>query len=108
MDWQRAIRGLGNEKLLKQLVDAFLQETAQLLPELREAISEKNTAEVRRLSHTIKGSAALFAATSTEDAASRLETIGSENDLEGAEEAYTALHNEVERLNEALQAAANQ
>jgi HPt (histidine-containing phosphotransfer) domain-containing protein len=103
MDWVAALEQLGgNETLLRELAPLFFGEADQLLPELREAISLKDANAVQRLGHTLKGAASHFAADPAMAAAARLESMGRDKNLTGANEAYELLEREVERLQQAL------
>jgi len=107
MDWNAALEQLdGSEELLRELMGIFVEESDDLMLGLRQAIGQRNMAEVRRLAHTIKGGAKHFAAHSVEAAALRLETMGRDGDLAGADEAYARLDCEVEQLKRALTVAA--
>jgi HPt (histidine-containing phosphotransfer) domain-containing protein len=92
----------GSEELLRELMAIFVEESGKLMPALRQAIEQQNMAEVRRLAHTIKGAATHFAAHSVVAAALRLEKMGRDGDLAGADEAYARLEREVEQLKQAL------
>lgn len=99
MDWNAAVNLVGgSEEMLRELLVLFFKESGEYLSSLRQAIDQENLADVRRCAHTIKGSATYFAAPSTVDAATRLETMGKNGDLTGANEALTLLEHEVERL----------
>ncbi len=103
MDWNAAVdRVGGREDLLKQMAAIFFKETDKLVPALREAIDQRDMVKVRRLAHSIKGSASCFAAPSAVSAAVRLEFMGRDDDLTGADEAYSVLEHELKRLKQAL------
>jgi two-component system sensor kinase len=103
MDWNAALEQIGgSDELLRELMEIFVDESGKLMPALRQAIEQPNLAEVRRLAHTIKGAATHFAAPSVVAAAFRLETMGRDGDLAGADEAYARLEREVEQLKKAL------
>jgi two-component system sensor kinase len=103
MDWNAAVTRIGGrEDLLRQMVPIFFKESAKLLPALREALSRQDLAKVRNLSHALKGSASCFAATPAESAALCLEFIGRDGALGEADQAYTLLEREIERLKGAL------
>ncbi|HPM82895.1 MAG TPA: response regulator, partial [Candidatus Anammoximicrobium sp.] len=103
MDRNAALELLGGrEELLGELTALFFEETDKLMPALRTAVQQQHIAEVRRLAHTIKGAATHFAAPATVAAALRLETLGRDGDLAGADEALARLEREVERLKHAL------
>jgi two-component system sensor histidine kinase/response regulator len=103
MDWNAAVdRVGGREDLLKQMVGLFFKEADKLIPALREAIAQQDMTKVRRVAHSIKGSASCFAASPAVAAAQRLEFMGRDGALIGADEAYAALDREIERLKLAL------
>jgi CheY-like chemotaxis protein/HPt (histidine-containing phosphotransfer) domain-containing protein len=105
LDWEAALKRVaGHEELLRQLAHLFLKEVGAWMPELRQAVTQRDAAKVRRLAHTVKGSAATFAAEATVQAALRLEGMGRDADLGGAEAAYAELEQELGRLLPALQA----
>ena len=72
------------------------------MSDVRQAIDQKQPAQLRRAAHTIKGSVDCFGARPTVAAAQRLENMGRDAQFEGAEEAWIALEREVERLIPAL------
>ena len=103
MDWSAAVdRVGGREDLLKQMVELFYKEIARLVPALREALVQQDMGKVRRLAHSIKGSASCFAAPPAVSAAMRLEFMGRDGVLSGADEAFAVLEREIERLKQAL------
>jgi signal transduction histidine kinase/HPt (histidine-containing phosphotransfer) domain-containing protein len=105
LDWAAALKRIaGYEELLRQLAHVFLKEAGTWMSELRQAVTQQDTAKVRLLAHTVKGSAATFAAKATVEAALRLEVMGRDGNLGGAEEAYAELEQELGRLLPALQA----
>jgi signal transduction histidine kinase/CheY-like chemotaxis protein/tetratricopeptide (TPR) repeat protein len=104
LDWDAAVDRIGGrEDLLKQMVTLFYKEAGKLLPSLQDAIGQQDAAKVRRLAHSVKGSASCFAAPAAISAATRVEFMGQDEDLTGAEEAFTLLEREIERLTEALE-----
>ncbi|MCB9937185.1 MAG: response regulator [Planctomycetaceae bacterium] len=103
MNWNAAVEQIGGrEDLLREVMTLFVSEADSYLTEIQEAIKREDMGEIRRLAHTIKGSAAHFAAQSTVAAAFRLEKMGHDGDLTGVDEAYATLESEVKRLNEAI------
>jgi len=103
MDWNAALDQMGGSAdMLRETITLFFAETETLLPALRASLRQRNAAEVQRLAHTLKGAASCFAARPAEAAATRLEFMGRDNDLTGADEAYGQLEREIERLQQAL------
>jgi CheY-like chemotaxis protein len=105
LDLKAALKSVGGDpKLLGQLVKVFLGECAGSLQGLRQALLARNSAEVRRLAHSFKGSLWIFRAQAAFDAALRLETLARSGDLTQAAEAGAALETELERLQPVLAA----
>src|SRR5262249_54367598 len=87
LDWTRALgRVGGSEELLRQLAHLFVKESGKLLAEVRQAVTSADAARLRRAAHTLKGSADCFAAKPLVEAAERLECMGRDRNLAGAEE----------------------
>ena|GEM_PF-778634 len=98
-DWADALdRFGGNEKTLKELAQLFLDECPKMIGEIEQAISSENAKALRRAAHTLKGSAAIFAATPVVEAAYQVESIGREGNLEEVEEAIVVLKAELKLL----------
>ncbi len=99
LDWGAALERVGGEtELLRTMASLFLQECTHLMPEIRRGITSKDCVVLRRAAHTLRASADYFTAKAAVDAASRLEAMGRKGDLSGAEEAWTALEYEINRL----------
>lgn len=107
LDWDAALEqnGVGAEAT-GQLAELFLQESQKQLAEIREAIGSDDASALRRAAHTMKGSAAVFAAQRTSEAARRLKMIAADGDLSQAEAVYEELVREFDRLCPALTARA--
>ena len=103
IDWDAALEQMGGSHgTLREMITPFIEESGELLSELREAIKTQRMEDVHRLAHTIKGTAFCFAAEPTAAAAARLEMMGRSNNLTDADEACASLEYEVERLTQAL------
>ena len=96
----------GDEELLNELIEIFLQETPKLMNQVREAIAEQDSPTLRRAAHSIKGSASNFGAAAVCTPAARLEKMGQDNDLTGTEPALAELQNALEKTLAALSAFA--
>ena len=92
----------GDEAVAAELAGLFLAECPGLETGIREAVDARNAADLRRHAHTLKGSAGVFKAEAAVDAAQRLEKMGRDGDLDGAEEALSALARELDRLKPVL------
>ena len=97
-------RFAGDEVLLDEVVGVFLAERLQAMRAVREALDRGDGRALERSAHTLKGSIGNFTAGAAFEAALRLETLGRAGDLPGAEAAWPALQDEIERLSKALAA----
>ncbi len=96
----------GSVDMLKELVELFFEEYPKLMVQIRQAITESDKTKLRRAAHTLKGSVAVFGANAARQAAWRLETIGRDGNMNQAEEAWSSMEAEIERLKPALVALA--
>jgi HPt (histidine-containing phosphotransfer) domain-containing protein len=103
VDWATALGRVGNDvELMQELARVFLEECPGWMAELRRALAGGDAAGVRRLAHTVKGSLGQFGARTAFDAAQRLEMMGRDGILAGAEEACVVLEAELGRLRTVL------
>jgi HPt (histidine-containing phosphotransfer) domain-containing protein len=99
VDWAVALKAVGgDEDILRELAEVFLATSPRWLEELRASVGRRDTAGVRRMAHTMKGSLGQLGAGAAHAAAQRLETMGQEDDLGDAAGAFAALEAEVGRL----------
>jgi CheY-like chemotaxis protein/HPt (histidine-containing phosphotransfer) domain-containing protein len=104
LDYRTALKRLcGDEQLLDDLVQFFLDDSPELLGEARAAIERHDAKALERTAHSLKGLASNFGAEETVSAAAALEEIGRNAELVGAESACQALERQVGRLTEVLQ-----
>ena len=73
-------------------------ESEKLMTRIRDAITNEDPSELQRATHTLKGSIRLFGVERPAAAALRLEIMGRDKNLAGAEQAWLKLMKEVERL----------
>jgi two-component system, sensor histidine kinase and response regulator len=105
LDWDGAGAEFDNgEKMLRDLAPLFVEECPKLLRDAREALSSGDAESLRRAAHSVKGSAAVFYAQPTMEAAQRLESLAGSGDVDAARAAIAALEAEAGRLMAALQA----
>ena len=82
IDWSAALATVGGDReLLRDVVDAFLQEGPRLLGELRKAAVDSDAEGLRRAVHTLKASLRYLGAETLFDRAVELEAIGREGRL---------------------------
>jgi two-component system sensor histidine kinase/response regulator len=105
LDEAEALERVGGDYgLLKSLIEVFFDSYPAQLTQLHEAITRGDAAQVYRLAHTLAGAVGIFGARPTLAAATRLEAMGREGKLAGAEEAWKRLNAELGRLKPALTA----
>ena len=103
LDWDGALRKLdGDEELLQELSEMFLEQCPTLMASIGEAISTEDAAELQRLAHTLKGSARVIGGQAAAAAALQLEHIGRDEELKAADSALDALEVKVAELMDAL------
>jgi len=86
----------GDEELVQQLIEVFLEETPKLMNDVRQAMNQGRAEDLARAAHTVKGSLGYFETARALQAALQLEKLGREGDLQTAREAAARLENEVE------------
>ena len=99
VDWSAAMHSVrGDPELLKVIVETFLDEYPQLMAAIRQAIAQHDPRALRRIAHTLKGSVDYFGAHRPFEYAFRLEKMGQDGNLEGAENVAADLENELTGL----------
>ncbi len=99
LDRSQALRRAGGDAyLLRELVELFLGECPALLADMRDAIDRQDALCLRRIAHTLKGSAGTVGATIVSEAALRLEILARTNDLTGVADSYQMLEKELGRV----------
>jgi len=98
-DWAQALEGCeGDEELLQTLIDAFLEESKILMPQLRAAVAKRDATEINGVAHTIKGALLALSAPAPAAVASELEKIAVSGDLTGSDKALAALEENLASL----------
>jgi CheY-like chemotaxis protein len=92
----------GDEQLLSDVIQIFLDDCPVRLEAIRAAVSERHADRVRQEAHALKGAAANLSATGLFEAAQALERIGAENRLEAAEAGWRLVSAEAARAMDAL------
>jgi len=91
-------RCLDNEKLARRLLGKFETRMEQDLERLSEAASGGDSDCVAQLAHHIKGAAGNISADSIQELAASLESMGRNDDLDGATACLESLRRETDRL----------
>lgn len=94
----------GDGELLRELAVVFLENYQAQLTGIQNAIARNDSKALESTAHDIKGSVGVFCAKPALEAALKLEIMGREHYLAGAQKGYTTLKNEVERLRLNLEA----
>jgi CheY-like chemotaxis protein len=103
VDWNEAMRAVkGDRHLLNVVVDAVLEESPGLLTRIRRSIAAGDAPGLRLAAHTLKGSIRYFGQSRAFELAYRLEEMGRDATLDGAEQTLAALEGETARLRSIL------
>ena len=97
----------GDESLLFDLMELFVEDCPRQLQRIREAMDCGDHPAIQRFAHALKGTIANFSAARAVKAAGNLEEIADTQDLVAAELAFVKLEQELDRLKEAFRLAAN-
>ena len=93
---------------LLEISALFLEDCPSQLAQIREAIARNDSEALERVAHTLKGAVGNFGAGLVYAAAQKLEMMGQEDKMDGADEVCADLTREIERLKTALSALANE
>jgi HPt (histidine-containing phosphotransfer) domain-containing protein len=89
---------LEDEELMRELLDALIEDTDRQLPLLDQAIRATDTEQCARLAHYCKGACANMGARAAAGVLARLERSAKEGSLEECSRQLGALAAEVDRL----------
>jgi PAS domain S-box-containing protein len=104
VDEQALMAGVrGDEKLLRELVDLFLEDSSTMLADMKEAIELDDSGRLASSAHAFVGSLGNFASRRAFGRARELERVAREGNLESARGLFTELVVETAGLSEALQ-----
>jgi len=98
----------GDAELLRELVVIFSQESPGLLHSIGAAIEERSFQDVQKLSHKLKGSALQFSGVKAAALAASLEQMGVRRKLDGADQVFSELEQEVAYLTRSLKSMASE
>jgi CheY-like chemotaxis protein len=103
VDWAAASKAVGgNQQLLCEVVEVFLEECPQLVVLLQEAVKRQDWETWTRAAHTIKGTIRHFGAWRAVAHATELERMGRDREAAGAPERFAMLQQEVDRVLKSL------
>jgi HPt (histidine-containing phosphotransfer) domain-containing protein len=92
----------GDQDLLKEIAEIFLEEYPGLLQEIREAVKSGDSQRLERAAHSLKGSVSNFGVQPATQAALQLEQLGRRGQVKGSAEALTVLERQLRLLDSAL------
>ncbi len=99
IDWPHALNTVrGDQKLLRSIVAAFVDECPTVLANLREAVAAADPKGIRLAAHTLKGGIRYFGAKAAFDRALELENIGKSGTADGAPAVLDVLEQELSRV----------
>lgn len=93
----------GDAGLLREIVEAFLEEYPSQLNRIRDGVARSDAAELREGAHSLKGAVSNFGPNEALDLAEQLELKGRDENLDGAEAVVKQLERAIEELREALE-----
>lgn len=88
----------GDEDLLLDLCNIFLEESPKLMQKLQQAVAAGDSDGVMRAAHSLKGESSYLGAGGTSQAARQLEEMGRNKDLSRANDTLATLEREVAGL----------
>jgi|SRR6516225_11186688 HPt (histidine-containing phosphotransfer) domain-containing protein len=103
--WDRAgalQRVEGDEALLAELVQMFLEDCPRLMHELQESLSHKDARQLQYSAHALKGAVGNFGAEKVVASIHRMELLGKSGRIGEAETLFPVLKEEILNLQAAL------
>jgi PAS domain S-box-containing protein len=94
---------LGQDTVLVDVIEHYLEEAPKLLQTLTLAVAEGNVTALEQAAHSLKSSSAMLGAIQISQLCQQLETMGEQNTLTGATELLSRLRREYETIEVALQ-----
>lgn len=91
-DLNMALERLGGDQvLMREITEIFLRECPGHVKAIRDAVERRDPLRLYREAHMLKGSVSNFFAPAATEAALRLELMGRQHSLDGAEKAFSML-----------------
>jgi CheY-like chemotaxis protein len=94
-------------EMVAEFINLYLNDTTEILAELRQAISDGNSEAIYRQAHTLKGGSALFGAKTLAGLCQEVEQMVNGQKEEGVVEKLAQIEAEYLRVEQALQIASN-
>ena len=106
LDYEKGLEQVGgDEVLLKEVLQIFLDDIPRKLYELHEAFMKEDRDRIRRAGHSIKGAAANIAADAVQAAAHAIEKTALEIDMQSIKQKIGVLEDEIKKLETAINIA---
>lgn len=90
-NYKEAIERVGDEELLDELLEDFLEFSDDVVHDLKKAIAEGNSVMVRNTGHTMKGTAANLSLPNLSEIGAKLEYAGTKGLTDSYPELYAKL-----------------
>jgi HPt (histidine-containing phosphotransfer) domain-containing protein len=88
----------GDEELLKEIVQLFIEDCPRLVKQMRECLDAKDAPSLRMAAHTLKGSLSYFGPSKACALAFELEILGRDGNLVQAASVYETLLAKLDEL----------
>ncbi len=103
VNWRDALEAVNNDRpTLQSVIDAYLEESPQLVAQIRQAIAQEDAATLERAAHTLKGSLRFFGAQAVSELALQLERAGRNGDLNAAPDLFAQLETRIKPIDLAM------
>src|SRR6266849_8404298 len=93
----------GDQDLLRELIDLYLEDSPRMLQEVRAAVALNNPGKLKIAAHTLKGAVGNFGAQAAVHAAQQLESMSKNLDLSQAPAILAGLEESLTQLRPALE-----
>lgn len=104
-DQKAALGNVGGDiSMLREIIEIYLQECPGWMNAIREGVLQNDSTRVHRAAHTLKGAISTFGPTEARDLAFKLETMGKDKNLFGADQVLMQLEKAISDLRPALEA----
>ncbi len=98
----------GDKNLLRQMIRTFLREAPKRMETIQKALHKKDGKELSARAHALKGSVGIFGAVAAAEHTQSLQELGRIPDFQEAGRVFSALHEEIAKLQENLRGYAKQ
>ena len=92
----------GDEEIFRTVLGGFLEDAPRQIDALKEAMSDRDAARIRRQAHSLKGASGNVGALTMQKVAAQIEEAGESADLDEAGSLIQAIEREFGRLEEAV------